>query len=560
MPDHWEIRMFATEPPAARPLTLDRRMLLRSTAIGAGLVAMPLSAAAPQRGFSHGVASGEPGADSMLLWTRFVADQPVDLTWEIAPGMDFARVVASGSASASPDTDWCVRASATGLEPGRWYYYRFVAPDGGMSMTGRTRTLPVGPVERWRMATFSCSNIGFGWFNAYAHAAERDEFDLLLHLGDYYYEYPKGTYPDADAFQPGRVLAPEHEAVTLSDYRLRHADYRADPDLQRLLQLYPIVMVWDDHETANDSWEGGAENHQPDTEGPWDRRKSAALTAYREWLPVSDADWAQYEIGDLATLFRLETRLDARSQQFRLEDVLKGKTTPEAMMAALTAFRDDAYRDPSREMLGRDQLAWLADGMKASKDARKPWQVLVQQVIMGHLVTPAGFADALPAGVPDYVRQRVQAGALAAQAGLPLNFDAWDGYPAARDRVLEAALSADADLVVLAGDSHNAWAFDLDRAGERVGVEFAGHSVTSPGFESYLGSIAPKDVAGALVGANPQLRWAETARRGYMAVELTPERATSEYRFLSDVRQRGTALAGTHRVATRPGLRRLEDA
>ena len=545
-------------PPAARTrntgaLSLDRRTLLAGGALGAGLVAMPLGAQGPARGFTHGIASGEPHASGVLLWTRFVGSNEAKLAWQVSDSAEFTRVVAEGETLAGPGRDWCAKAEVTGLEPDSWYYYRFVGPDGSLSATGRTRTLPVGPTARYRLGVFSCSNMGFGYFNAYAHAAEANEFDLLLHLGDYLYEYEIGKYPGADQIVDGRAIAPAGEIVQLADYRLRHAAYRTDPDLQRLTQLYPMILVPDDHESANDSWTGGAENHQPSTEGSWDMRKTAAMRAYREWLPVSDEPWKSYDIGDLATLFRLETRLTGRDEQLSVATVLAGKSTPDQMMAALTAFRDGAWADPARHMLGAAQEAWLAAGLKASTRSGKRWQVLVQQVLMGNLNTPTALADALPANTPEGLRQRLMAGAMASRVGLPLNMDAWDGYPAARARVFDAALAADANLVVLAGDTHNAWAFDLAQDGNAVGVEFGVSAVTSPGFEGYLPQVPTAMLEQAVVGANPQLQWADTSRRGYMAVDLTPQAATCEWRFVSGVRQRGATLAGTHRMASMLG-------
>ena len=551
--------MFKTEPPAAAALApLDRRSLLKTGVLGAGLIAAPLSAQFGGSGFTHGVASGEPARDRVLLWTRFVAPAETNLEWEVSPTSDFSRVVASGEAVASPANDSCCKTFAEGLEPGRWYYYRFVAPNGATSDVGRTKTLPEGPTERFRMAVFSCSNMGFGWFNAYAHAAAANEFDCALHLGDYFYEYGPDNYPSVEQAVAGRAVAPLSETVALADYRLRFASYRSDRDLRRLHQVYPMIAGWDDHESANDSWQGGAQNHQSETEGEWSVRKAAAMRAYREWMPVSDEPWASYDIGDLATLYRLETRLTARAEQFNFAGLLTGQEGPEAMLRALTAFRQGDYVDPSREMLGAQQQAWLAEGLKRSTGSGKRWQVLVQQVLMGKLATSPRLVDSLPADVPEYVRSRIVAGALASRAELPLNMDAWDGYPAARARLFEAALAADANLISLAGDTHNAWSFDLDHAGQRVGVEFGVQSVTSPGFEAYLPQLAPADLERASIEFNPELVWMDASRRGYMAVELTPTRATSEYRFLSSIRERGAGVVATQRVSTALGDRRLE--
>ena len=551
--------MFATEPPAAAPLSaLNRRTLLKTGILGLGVAGAPLAAQSGGQGFSHGVASGEPAAERVLLWTRFVGAQDTALEFEVSETLDFSRVAAGGSVTARAENDWCCKAWAEGLEPGRWYYYRFTAPDGSHSDVGRTKTLSVGKTDKFRMAVFSCSNLGFGWFNAYAHAAADGDFDCALHLGDYFYEYGPGTYPSNEEAQSGRVLFPAHEIVSLADYRMRYATYRRDPDLRRLHQLFPMIAGWDDHESTNDSWEGGAQNHQSETEGEWSVRKAAAVKAYREWMPVSDEPWATYEVGDLATLYRLETRLTARAEQFSYGQILSGKTSPEAAMAALVAFREGDYRDGNRELLGMKQQAWLADGLKRSASAGKPWQVLVQQVLMGNLVTAPRLTEGLPADLPAYIRQRILAGAMAGRAELPLNMDAWDGYPAARERVFKAALDANANLISLAGDTHNAWAFDLDHAGEKVGVEFGVQGVTSPGLESYA-SYLPVDVLEReTVAHNRQLKWMDGSRRGYMAVELTPANASSEFRFVSSVREKGAGVNDTRRVSTQAGSRALD--
>ncbi|GMN13333.1 alkaline phosphatase D family protein [Altererythrobacter sp. MTPC7] len=558
--------MVPSEPPSRPSLPsasgLDRRSLLKGGAVGgilsAGLPSAPSLAAQSARGFTHGVASGEPGPDRVLLWTRYVAAQDTALAVEVSRTLDFFSHTRGDTATARPENDFCAKVVIDGLEPDTWYYYRFVAPDGTVSEKGRTRTLPAGPTARFRMAVFSCSNIGFGWFNAYAHAAEANDFDLLVHTGDYFYEYEAGRYPDDPMTR--RRFAPVGETVALADYRLRHASYRADPDLRRMTQLYPMIMGWDDHESANDSYADGAENHQPDTEGDWAVRKAAAMRAYREWLPVSDNPYEAYEVGDLATLFRLETRLTARSRPPSLREIMAGGTSPDDMVARLSAFRDGAYRDPARTMLGTGQEEWLASGLARSARSGKTWQVLAQQVVMGSLSTPPALAGGVTEDMPDFIRQRVMAAALASRAGLPMNMDAWDGYPAARERLLASALEAGANLLVLAGDSHNAWAFELDHGGERAGVEFAGQSVTSPGFEGYLANVPPQVLEGAVTAHNAQLKWADTSQRGYMAIELTPQRAVAEYRFLGSIAQKSTALAATKRLQTRPGEHLLEDA
>ncbi len=544
--------MNQAPPPPASPLAASRRQLLQLGALGLAGLSAPVRAAAGG-GFTHGVASGEPGPERVLLWTRYASGSDTALKWEVAESQDFARILASGDCVASPASDCCAKAWAEGLQPGKWYFYRFIAPNGEKSDTGRTRTLPVGKLGKFRIAVFSCSNYGFGWFNAYAHACEAGDFDLVMHLGDYFYEYKRGEYPKVKEALAERVL-PVDEAITLAGYRERFATYRSDPDLQRLHQLWPMVPMWDDHETANDTWADGAENHQPG-EGDWPARKAASEQAYREWLPVSDQYWTQYEIGDLATLFKLESRHLARMEQFDLTAVAKG-LSGEQLAGAMQRFRDGPYKDPKRTLLGPQQEAWLAGALKASTRARKPWQVLGQQVVMGQLRMAPTALDGMSARSPDWLKARIAAYVAAGQQGVPLNMDAWDGYPAARDRLYKAALEANANLLVLSGDSHNAWAFDLDRQGHRVGVEMGGTSVTSPGAEDSLPWIRPDQLARESVAANPQLKWCDTAQRGYTAVELTPQAATCEWRFMASVRQKGTALAGVKRMTVLAGQRK----
>jgi len=538
-------------------LEVDRRLLLKAGALGLGALAAPgVAQLLAGRGFTHNVASGEPGPRSAMLWTRYVPEAGASgrLRFEVARDPEFGRIVARGTAEANPDRDFCVKPVARGLRPGTWYFYRFRDTVGRFSPVGRTRTLPEGPTARFSIAIFSCANLPGGWFNAYGHAAARDDIDLVLHLGDYFYEYQEGRYPRGTPSLPGRVLAPQSEVVQLADYRLRYAAYRADPDLQRLHQMFPMVMMWDDHESANNSWAGGAENHQSETEGPWAVRKAAAMRACREWLPVSQGPWESYEIGDLATLFRPETRLTARTQPLSYAAALTGGQNP---VAALTAFRDGPWRDPARTLMGPAQERWLAEALRRSVRQGTKWQVLGSQVVMGPTALAPEVAGWLTEAASAELRQQIALGVAAARLGLPLTLDSWDGYPAARARLLRAALDADANLLVLSGDSHNAWAYDLSLEGAAAGAEFAGQSVTSHGYETYLPWVAPAELARAMVAFNPALKWAELGRRGYLTMALTPERATGEWLFLDTIRQRSTAIAARHRMSVARGANRL---
>lgn len=540
-------------------MLIDRRLLLKGVALGAGALALPAWAQVlERRGFTHNVASGEPGHDRAMLWTRYIPATGGSgmLRWDVARDAEFANVVSSGEVEASPERDWCVKPVAEGLAPGAWYFYRFVDRAGQASPVGRTRTLPDGPVDRFTLGLFSCANLPFGHFNAYGHAAGRADLDLMIHVGDYLYEYPRGTYPGAEEAIAGRLIHPEHETVALADYRFRYAAYRADPDLQRLHQLFPMIMMWDDHESANDSWVGGAQNHQPESEGAWDVRKAAAMRACREWLPVSEANWTSYRIGGLADLFRPETRLVGRAQQLSLTAFLEGRTDT---ARALAEFRDGPWQSPERTMLGLEQEAWLTSGLRRSVADGVKWQVLCQQVIMGSISLGPELAALRSEGADEAARARTELSLAASRAGLPLALDIWDGYPAARARLLRASQEAAANLIVLSGDSHNAWAFALDQDGLAAGVEFAGHSVSSPGQERALRQD-PAIVARAYVDYNRQMKWANTSRRGYVTIELTPERATGEWVFMDTVRQPSLALSGRHAMSVAQGANRFAAA
>lgn len=545
-------------------ITIDRRLLIKASVLGIAALAVPGAAQIlTARGFTHGVASGEPTATSVLLWTRHIGSGSESrLRAEVASDPAFAHIVGGGDVTARADADHTAKIVVTGLAPGQWFFYRFVAPDGGMSAVGRTRTLPQGDVSRFGIGLFSCSNLPFGWFNAYGHAAARDDLDLVVHCGDYLYEYARGTYPSIDQTLPGRVIEPANEMVTLADYRLRYASYRLDPDLQALHAAFPMIAQWDDHEITNDTWKDGAENHQPDKEGDWATRKAAAERVYREWMPVSDDRWTSYQIGTLATIFRPETRISGRMEQLDVKTAIAGKSD---LAKALAEFRDGAWAAKDRTLLGMEQETWLHDGLAESKRAGTAWQILAQQVVMGHGRFPTNALDWIPADSPEIVRKTVAGAVAASQVGLPYNMDAWDGYPAARARLYDAALAADADFVVLSGDSHNAWGYDLGARGpgfggsdDRVGVEFAGHSVTSPGFEAYAPQVVPADLARVLRESSVGLAYCDTSRRGYVSLDVTPRQVTGAWHFVKDIRTRSPELAATHRMQVRRGVRTLE--
>jgi alkaline phosphatase D len=537
---------------------INRRALMATAGFGIGGLLLPGGAAMAQAllgltGFTHNVASGEPGPDSVLLWTRYVSATggPSKVRVEISETQDFAKIAGGGQMVTGPWRDHTVKITVDNLAPGKWHWFRFIAPDGSMSPVGRTKTLPVGKTAKFNIAIFSCSNLGFGEFNAYGHAAARDDIDLVLHMGDYIYEYGRGGY-DGGAKFAARIF-PADEILTLADYRLRYASYRADKQLQALHANFPMIPNTDDHEGTNDMWEGGAQNHQAD-EGDWTNRKNAAMQVWREWLPVGETPWKEYPIADLATYFRTDTRAVARSKPYFTGDFMRAADPAKA----LAEFRDGAWRDPAMTMLGTEQESWL---FKAIARNKSTWAVVGSGTNMGYNYTPDQAMDWFPKDAPESRKNFVRNGLAAAKAGLPYNLDNWGGYPVARSRLLGAAQRADANLVVVTGDSHNGWAFDLPEGGKPAGVEFGGHSVSSPGFENSTQGTDPAVIARGLVErSKDELRWVDTSNRGYMHMTLTQQAATNEWVFMQTVKDVSMATKPGHRMKVRAGRKVLESA
>jgi alkaline phosphatase D len=506
--------------------------------------------------FTHDVASGDPLATRVILWTRFLPTTGGDATifWEIATDAGFEQIVKRGTARALAAQDHIVKVDAGGLKPNTKYAYRFHAGDA-VSPIGETRTLPVGDISSVTFAVFSCSNLPFGYFQAYAHAAARTDIDFALHLGDYIYEYQNGTYPSKAQAIADRPHDPGTEIVSLADYRKRYANYRADPDLQKIHRKLPFIVVWDDHELTNDAWKNGAENHQPETEGAWDARVRAARQAYSEWMPIRDQRngkiYRRFDFGSLASLIMLDTRSIGRDKQMDYQQDLRMKDVsprPEELSVVAAAFRKK-WADPKRSMLGTTQEKWLAAQLKNSAAKNIRWQVIGQQLQSGFLKTPRTLPNALPANAPDWLRKRVELGALMSTQNLPANLDAWNGYPAARDRLIKTLRSHANNAIVLAGDTHNAWLFELDEKpdGTLAAVEFGGHSVSSPGYESAV-RIPPETLQQMLIAENVELKWCNTWQRGYMVTRLTAEAATNDWIFLASVREPKAAIAAIKTV------------
>ena len=560
-----------------------------ATLASGGILSACGSDSDPMVNFNYGVASGDPSLDGMVLWTyaRYadasLMNNSVPLKYELATDNAFTNVVKSGDANATSATGFTVKINLSGLKPGAEYFYRFTS-GFFKSGVGKTRTLPSMDAKQVKLAIFSCTLYSAGFFNAYAEAAKSDA-QFAIHLGDYIYEYGSepSKYGNTDllnktsASAMSRVALPANDIVSLDDYRTRYAQYRSDPNLQVLHASMPWITVWDDHEFANNAFMTGAENHNPKTQGDWTTRKNNAAQAYHEWLPNRndplDATnrfkiYRRFDFANILSLHMLDTRIEGRVQQYANYGTAVSVADYQPYIAGLTSGSDI-----NRTMISPAQLDWLQKGFAAST---AKWQVLGNQDIMAKIWWPANVLTSLGAvyfnpsaanqaafsqSVTDYLTAKMtlaSGGSLTAtqtalldltsNPKLPYNLDAWDGYPLNRELVLQSIQALNKPLIALSGDSHNAWFAQLTTLkGQKVGVEFAGSSVTSPGFESLgLASIAPAldgsinskqwiDGNGKNFGMIDDLNFIDTKSRGYLMMTFTLDNVKGEYIYLDTV-------------------------
>jgi len=478
------------------------------------------------RVFRHGVASGDPLTDRVILWTRVTspgATGPIDVHWEIADDDTLTKVVARGTVQAAVEKDFTVKVDAGTLRPGRTYYYAF-STGSERSPIGRTKTLP-DRADRLRFASISCSNYPAGYFNVYRCLANRSDLDAVIHLGDYMYEFANGRY--GDGTESGRVPLPPTEAFTLEDYRKRYATYRSDIDLQDAHRLHPFIVVWDDHELANDAWSGGAANHTP-SQGDWAVRRAGAYKAYLEWLPIRESTqpgirlYRSFRFGNVADLVMLDTR-GLRDQQVLGNDA-----------AGLS--------DPKRSLFGAEQEAWFFDQLRSSQSAGTRWRLLGQQILFSPLSPP----------------------------GLPVQRpDVWDGYPAARTRVFDLLIREKiTDVTILTGDIHSSWAIDVPRnpwtgydpttgAGS-LAVELVTPAVSSPPL--FSGGQQQRDLANAMRPFARHLKYLDGEHRGYILLDVTRDRLQADWFHVATVEKRSDSESKAASFVCERGSSRLSPA
>ncbi|MFK4689353.1 alkaline phosphatase D family protein [Streptomyces pristinaespiralis] len=534
--------------------TPSRRTVVKAaaaTAVAAPVLAAtasPAGAADQAPAFLHGVASGDPLPDGVLLWTRVTPSADAlpgsgtgadtEVAWEVAEDVGFTRVVARGATVSKAASDHTVKVDVRGLRPATSYWYRFTA-GGAVSPAGRTRTAPAtdAATPGVRFGVVSCANWEAGWFSAYRHLAARGDLDAVLHLGDYIYEYAAGGYP-AEEYGV-RKHAPLHEIVTLADYRLRHATYKTDADLRAMHAAHPLIAIWDDHEFANDAWSGGAENHTPGAEGEWAARVAAAKQAYFEWMPVRTSTegtvYRRLRFGKLADLHLLDLR-SFRSQQ--------------------SGIGNGDVDDPDRSLTGRAQLDWLKSGLAAS-DAS--WKLVGTSV----MISPVAFGS-LPAHLLEPIAELMGL----PKEGLAVNVDQWDGYTDDRKELL-AHLTRHGieNTVFLTGDIHMAWANDVPvkaatyPLSASAATEFVVTSVSSDNLDDIL-HVAPGTVSlvasAAVRAANRHVKWVDMDAHGYGVLDVTAERSQMDYYTISDRTKQDASSSWSRSYRTLSGTQKVE--
>ena len=470
--------------------------------------------------FYHGVASGDPYQESVVIWTRITPKLPlaaIPVEWEVASDKDFQNILQTGQVTTSPDRDYTVKVIVQDLQPNTKYYYRFKGLDG-YSNTGTTKTLPTGD-EPVNLAFMSCSNLEWGYFNSYA-AVMKDDVDAVVHLGDYLYEYGPNVYGDTTFI---RKNIPPHEIITLQDYRDRYSQYRLDEDLRNLHGHVPFINIWDDHEIANNAYSTGAQNHQ-ENEGDYEVRKRTARQVYYEWLPIRENEklYRKFNFGNTLDLIMLDERLEGRTMQ------------PDSLT-------DPRRTAPEHKLLGDEQMQWL---IRSLTESSATWKIIGNQVIFS-------YADW---GYKTFRR----------------NMDSWDGYP--NDQItLSNAIKDNAvdNVIFVTGDTHTAWAFEASidpintynpQTGEgAVGVEFGVTSISSANTnERYSDErVIAHEKLICNNPINPHLKYVNMRDHGYLKLSIDKEQIIAEYKIVPTLKSRTSRTSIDKKFQVNSGQSRL---
>ena len=512
---------------------MNRRSFLKGLFFISSIFTFKLSPSSKNNvSFDFGVASGDPTNSNVILWTKVTPslNRDIKIEWQISSTRDFKNIINSGNAFSKSSNDFTIKVDVNvpSAFRGKKIFYRFFY-DNTYSDIGVTNTLPSYNPDQYNIAFCSCSNHPAGYFNVYREIAKNDEIDLVLHLGDYIYEYDKDGYATEDSVRFKRVVEPKHEIITLNDYRKRHAQYKSDLDLQALHKSKPMIAVWDDHEFTNDSWKYGAENHQRD-EGFFQFRKANAIKAYLEWMPIRENKsklkiWRKFEVGNLFQLLMLDTRSIYRDKQINIEDYFEGNKINKSK------YKRDLSVD--RKLIGLEQMLWIKNNL----NKKFKWSIIGQQVLMAQVYLPTIFGNMNKKILPDYLHKYLTIGG----SSVPFNTDAWDGYPKERERVFKELKQVNS-AIVLTGDTHNSWMNNLyDKNNNFIGVEIGTPAISSPNTIDTFGELTDQIEEG-FIRENKNVKWTEGKHKGYVSLNITKSKIKASFIYVSTVKSKSYNL------------------
>jgi len=517
---------------------MNRRSFLKGLFFISSIFTLRLSSASRINiSFDYGVASGDPTNTNIILWTRVTPsiNKNIEIKWELSSDINFKKILNSGTVIGKYLNDFTVKVDANvpNAYRGKKVFYRFSSNDT-FSEIGITNTLPINNPDKYNIAFCSCSNHPAGYFNAYREMAKNNEIDLVLHLGDYIYEYDKDGYATEDSERFNRVVDPKHEIVSLSDYRKRHAQYKSDLDLQLLHKSKPMIAVWDDHEFTNDSWKYGAENHQNE-EGFFQSRKANAIKAYLEWMPIRENKsklkiWRKFEVGNLFQLLMLDTRSIYRDKQLNIEDYFDDNKINKSK------YKRDLSTD--RKLIGLEQISWIKNNL----NNKFKWSIIGQQVLMAQVYLPSIFANMNKKILPEYLHKYLKIGG----SKVPYNTDAWDGYPKERERLFKELKKANS-VLVLTGDTHNSWLNNLyDKNNNFIGVEIGTPAISSPNTIDTFDELTDLIEEG-FIKENKNVKWTEGKHKGYALLELNNQNAKVSFIYVDTVKTKNYMVINSNK-------------